>query len=205
MVTIVLARHTATDDSGVRLSGRTPGVHLNETGRQQARWLAQRLLAYSPTAIVSSPLERACETAMPLAALTDAPIHQHAGLIEIDFGGWQGQTFSALDDDPDWRVFNTAPERARLPGRESLADVAARAVAALSQIAAERVGDVVVAFSHADVIRLLLTSVLETPIQTFRRCDVGHGSFFEFSVGRGRIVLTDHEDLTVGVSPSTPR
>jgi len=74
MTLLLLIRHADNDERKIRLVGRMPGVHLNQQGREQAEQLA-RLLAKMPIqAVFSSPLERAMETAQPLAEALNLPV-----------------------------------------------------------------------------------------------------------------------------------
>ncbi|MGH2818405.1 MAG: histidine phosphatase family protein, partial [Actinomycetota bacterium] len=67
MTMFFLVRHALTEHTGARLSGRMEGIHLSEDGRKQADLVAERLADVPFKAIYSSPLERAMETARPLA------------------------------------------------------------------------------------------------------------------------------------------
>ena len=99
---------------GISIAGRTSGVHLNDAGRQQAAALAGRLGGLPVAAIRSSPLERAMETAQPLAAALGLPVAQDAGLNEVDFGEWTGRTLIELDGLAEWRDFNERRGSARI-------------------------------------------------------------------------------------------
>ena len=71
MTDLLLIRHATNDWVGDRLAGWTPDVHLNEPGRGQAAALADRLAPWPISAIYSSPLERAMETAQAVAERHD--------------------------------------------------------------------------------------------------------------------------------------
>ena len=73
MTTFHLIRHGAHDLLGRVLTGRMPGVALNEAGRAQAAGLAAALAGGGIAAVVSSPLQRARETAAPIAARLGLP------------------------------------------------------------------------------------------------------------------------------------
>ena len=91
MPTILLIRHGENDYvKQNRLAGRLPDVHLNERGRQQAQVVAEKLALAPIKAIYSSPLERAAETAAPLAEKLGLPVTLRPGLLESDIGEWQG-------------------------------------------------------------------------------------------------------------------
>jgi broad specificity phosphatase PhoE len=83
MATLYLIGHGAHDLLGRAMAGRIPGVHLNAEGKRQAERLAERLGEGSLRAIYSSPLERAQETAAPLAARLGLPVQtSEAGGLE---------------------------------------------------------------------------------------------------------------------------
>ncbi len=92
MTTVLLIRHGENNMVGKRLAGRLPGVHLNKKGREQAEQLAEVLCKAPIKAIYSSPLERAVETAEPLAKLLNLEILPAPGLVELAYGDWQGKT-----------------------------------------------------------------------------------------------------------------
>src|SRR5436305_11011237 len=91
MATFFLIRHGANDLLDRAIAGRLPGVHLNAHGRQQAERLAERLAQEPIRRIYSSPLERARETAQPLADRLGLEMRIAPELNEIDFGDWAGQ------------------------------------------------------------------------------------------------------------------
>jgi probable phosphoglycerate mutase len=92
VTTILLVRHGENDwVKSSRLAGRTPGVHLDDSGRAQARRVSGRLAQWPIAALYSSPLERCAETAAILAAPHKLTVLYHDGLLETDFGEWQGQ------------------------------------------------------------------------------------------------------------------
>ncbi|MBE0696285.1 MAG: histidine phosphatase family protein, partial [Anaerolineaceae bacterium] len=75
MTTLLLIRHGENSMVGKRLAGRLPDVHLNEKGKQEAEQLAKVLGKAPIKAVYSSPLERAVETAEPLAQVLNLPIN----------------------------------------------------------------------------------------------------------------------------------
>ena len=84
MPVILLIRHGENDYvKKQRLAGRMAGVHLNQNGQKQAQALAETLGRAPIKAIYSSPLERAMETAAPLAQALGLPVQPRPGLIEV--------------------------------------------------------------------------------------------------------------------------
>jgi probable phosphoglycerate mutase len=170
MTTLLLIRHGENNLVGKRLAGRLPGIHLNQIGRQQAEQIAQALGKAPLKAIYSSPLERAVETAEPLASALDLPVQIAPGLVEVGYGDWQGKTLKQLARYRLWKVVQEKPSEMRFPGGESLVEVQQRAVAEIERIvAAHEEAELVACFSHGDIIRLLLAHFLGMPLDLFQR------------------------------------
>ena len=158
--TLYLVRHAAHDRVHDVLCGRMTGVSLGAEGRRQAQALAERLAREPIGAVVSSPLERARETAQPIADRLDLPLELSEALLEIDFGAWTGRRFDELTTDIVWRNWNRARTTVRPPGGEDFSAVQNRVVPFLRALVAEHPGKGVVAVSHCDVIRAALCAFL---------------------------------------------
>jgi probable phosphomutase (TIGR03848 family) len=175
--TLLLVRHgrTAANAGGV-LAGWTPGIPLDDTGREQARALAQRLLRVPVTAVVTSPLQRCRETAAALLeGRAGTPEHVDERLGEAKYGDWTGQALKDLAKDPLWRVVQNHPSAVTFPGPEgeAMAAMAARAVASVREWNATLGPDAVwVAVSHGDVIKAILADALGTHLDQFQRIQV---------------------------------
>lgn len=158
--TIVLVRHAAHERLDHVLCGRMPDVRLGPRGHAQAASLAERLARDPLAAIYSSPRERACETAEPIAARFGLAVMEADGIDEIDCGAWTGLRFDVLQADPRWHRWNSARETGAAPGGETMADVRDRAMRALATWREAHPGGVVAAVSHADVIKAAICGVL---------------------------------------------
>jgi probable phosphomutase (TIGR03848 family) len=177
MTTLLLIRHGDNPMVGKRLAGRLPDVHLNERGKQQAEQLAQALGKAPIKAIYSSPLERAVETAQPLARALNLPITVAPGLIELAYGDWQGKSLKQLGRYRLWKVVQEKPSEMRFPKGESFIEVQQRASAEVDRIAAaHEEGDLVACFSHGDIIRLLIAHYLGMPLDLFQRVSASTAS-----------------------------
>jgi probable phosphoglycerate mutase len=170
---------------GRAIAGRAPGVHLDEGGRAQAQALARVLVPAAFAAIVSSPLERARETAAPLAAALGLTPEVDERFTELDYGQWTGKSFDELDGDPDWRRWNTMRGSARIPGGESALEAQARALAGLEALRARHPDGRVAVVSHADVIRAVLAHCLATPLDLSLRIEVAPASVSAVTIGDG--------------------
>ena len=174
MATLLLVRHGLTAMTGPVLAGWTPGVHLDDRGREQARVLAERLLPVPVAAVVASPLERCQETAEALVAGRDAlAVTTDDRLGECQYGDWTGQELKKLVKDPLWKVVQAHPSAAAFPGGEALRDTQNRAVDAIRQHNA-RLGDDTtwVAVSHGDVIKAIVADALGMHLDMFQRIQI---------------------------------
>lgn len=181
-MTVILLRHgRSTANTGHMLAGRTAGVELDERGRDQARAVVARLADIRIDAIVRSPLVRCEQTVGPLAIARGIDVEVDDRLVEVDYGSWTGRTIGDLVKEPLWRVVQDHPSAAVFPDGEGLAQVQARAVAAVRQIDArlrERLErePVWLACSHGDVIKALIADALGTHLDTFQRIVADPGS-----------------------------
>lgn len=163
-----------------------PGVHISSEGHNQAQALSQAILQrFTVDSIVSSPLERALETAHYLADALRLPIVTDEDLIELDYGSWMGKTFSEIRDTADWQHYNRVRSTSSPPGGELLMQVQARAWNALARLidAFESQENATVAIvSHGDVIRALLVLLLGMPLDHIHRFDVAPASLSELLI-----------------------
>ena len=190
MTSILLIRHGENDFVGKRLAGHLPGVHLNEKGRKQAELLAAALKNAPVKAIYSSPLERAVETAQPLAAALNLPVNLHPGLTELNFGTWQGKTTRQMHRMKAWKTIIEKASEMRFPQGESYVEAQARMVSAVEEIkAASDKNALVACFSHSDSIRLVLAHYLDMPLDEFHRLNIDTASISLLYLGEGRPTL----------------
>jgi probable phosphoglycerate mutase len=180
-----LVRHGETPTTGTVLPGRAPGLHLSDRGRAQAERVAERLTGLSVSAIYSSPLERARETAEPTAARTGLDVIHDDGLLECDFGDWTGAAIADLAALPQWHTVQHSPSEFRFPNGESFTEMQARIVGALEVLCTARAGGVLVCFSHADPIKAAVIHALGTHLDLFQRIVISPGSVSAISFVEG--------------------
>ena len=172
MTVVHLVRHAPHGRVSTHLCGRMPGVSLDEAGRQAATALAERLAEGPVGAVLSSPVERARETAEIIARRLGQEVRIEPELVEIDFGAWTGRSFAELNDDPDWQAWNARRGSARPPSGESMAEAQVRIAGLLNRLGEGREGDHLVLVSHGDVIRAGLAAVLGLPLDHVLRVDI---------------------------------
>ena len=176
MTVFHLVRHAEHGLLGRVLTGRMPGVSLNGRGREQAVRLARHFAGRAVAAVASSPMERAQETAAPIAAALGLDVATDAGLDEIDFGDWTGMTFEALQGAPQWQAWNQFRSTAPTPGGETMLEALGRALRSLARWREAVPDGEVVVVSHGDVLRAVLAHSLGLPLDLMQRIEVGAGS-----------------------------
>src|SRR3954451_4179875 len=189
---VLLVRHGQTPTTGKLLPGRAPGLHLAESGQQQAQTAAERISAITTVdAVYASPLERARETAAPIAKTLGLKVQIDKGLLECDFGEWTGAELKKLMKLPEWGTVIRAPSTFRFPGGESFNEMQVRIVSAIDRLRVAHQGGVVVCVSHADPIKAAVAHAMGTHIDLFQRIVISPCSVtaIAYSVG-GPVVLT---------------
>jgi probable phosphoglycerate mutase len=191
--TVVLVRHGETDWIGRAVAGRQPGVHLNADGVSQVNALPHRLAGLRIDAIYSSHLERALETAAPIASALALDVQVCDEATELEFGEWTSRGFDVLEQDVAWRRFNSFRSFSRATGGELMQEVQTRIARTLERLRARHPGQTVLLVSHGDVIRAALAYVLGVPLDLFQRIEIRAASI-------SRIRFYDDALLVLGVN-----
>src|SRR5262245_11148959 len=124
---VLLVRHGQTSTTGITLPGRAKGLHLADAGRKEAEDVARRIRGLPRVASVySSPLERARETAGPIATALGLAVTVDPGLLECDYGEWTGRRLKDLVRRPEWKTIQRYPSGFRFPGGESFTEMQTR-------------------------------------------------------------------------------
>jgi len=195
--TLHLIRHASYGLLGHTLAGRSPGHRLSQDGQREAAAIADDLAIRPLAAVIAGPLERAQETAAPIATRHRLTVASDPGFDEIAFGEWTGCRFDDLAGLPEWQAFNRLRSVAAVPGGESMLAAQARAVAALMRLRAAWPGAEIAVVSHADVLKSVLASLLGMSLDLCRRLEIAPAS-------RSVVVLHDHDAqvLGIGLPPS---
>ena len=173
MTRIILVRHGQTawnEGAGERLRGRAD-IELDEVGIRQAKATAARLAQWPVAAIYSSPLRRALSTASILAEPLKLQPQPLEGLIDIDYGRWQGLSLNeaAADDNQLYRIWLESPHLVTFPQGESLKQVRKRAVAAVRSLVPLHAGEAIVLVSHKVVCKVLVCALMGLDTSNFWR------------------------------------
>jgi probable phosphomutase (TIGR03848 family) len=174
---VLLVRHAVTPTTGVKLPGRAPGLHLSDEGRRQADAAADRVAKIPKLAAVyASPLERARETALPIARVLSLAVRIERDLAELDVGDWTGISLKRASRKPEWSIIQRHPSGFRFPGGESFPEMQTRMTAALARLVARHPGEIIAAVSHADPIKAAVAQALGTPLDLFQRIFIAPAS-----------------------------
>jgi probable phosphomutase (TIGR03848 family) len=190
VTTVLLVRHGQTATTGKVLPGRAPGLHLADAGRQQAEQAAARIADLDKVdAVYASPLERARETAAPIAKARGVRAHVERGLVECDFGDWTGAELSKLMKLPEWGTVQRAPSTFRFPGGESFSEMQHRIVSTLDRLRAAHPGGTIVCVSHADPIKAAVAHALGTHLDLFQRIVISTCAISAISYATGGLAV----------------
>ncbi|GAB09363.1 hypothetical protein GOARA_036_00950 [Gordonia araii NBRC 100433] len=174
---VILVRHgRSTANTASVLAGRSPGIGLDDLGRQQAADLPARLgeRCADLVAVARSPLQRCAETVAPLVAdLSGVPEIVIDDLAEVDYGEWTNRPLAELAREPLWRTVQRQPSAAVFPGGEAMSAMANRAVTAVRELDARYGGpegsDLWVACTHGDIIKAVIADAMGLHLDGFQR------------------------------------
>jgi len=197
MTTFIFIRHGLTDAVGHLMTGHEAGVHLNATGRDQAASLPARLGNVHIAALYASPLERARETAQPIADARGLRIEIEPRFIEVEFGEWTNRRFADLASDPHWRLYNAFRGVTRPPSGEALVDVQMRTASAVFDLHARHPDETIVVVSHADTLRAVLLYLLGMPVDFVQRLELSPAriSVVQFGESAPRVLQVNGDTL----------
>ena len=162
MTRLVIVRHGRTEWNRVeRFRGRVD-INLDEVGIKQAEAAARRISEWQVSTIYSSPLRRALATAEIIARSFSLEVKSLPGIIDINYGGWQGLTpeEAAAKYKDLYSAWLNSPDKVKFPGGESLAEVRERASAAVDDLIAQHPKETIVFVSHKVVCQILILSLL---------------------------------------------
>ncbi len=171
---LYLARHGSTAANERRpfvLQGCEMNDPLTELGKRQASALADFLNHVDFTAIYSSPMHRALETAQQIASLRNLPVEQHDGLRECSVGRWEGLSWDQIReaDSELCERFLANPADIPHPGGESFRELLARVLPAINEILSRHKNQNVLVVAHNLVNRVYIAHLLGIDLRFARR------------------------------------
>jgi broad specificity phosphatase PhoE len=197
MVEIILTRHGETDWNLNEVFRGRIDVGLNETGFRQAELLGKYLSDVNIDFIYSSPLNRAIKTAGAIAGYHGLQVNAVPGLIDFDYGEWQGLSHQEVKDRYEelYAAWLSHPEKVRMPDGETLEDVRKRAMVVVKDVI-RRDDGVVVLVSHRVVNKVLICALLGLDNSHFWNIKLDTCGITSFTYEGGRFILTRHNDTS---------
>jgi len=204
--TVLFIRHGENEwTQSHRLAGRAPNIHLNDTGREQARALGQRLAGTRLDAIYASPLERTLETAQAIANHHKVEVQPTPEFLEADYGRWTGKKIVKLAQKKSWRVVQHYPTGASFPDGETMFEMQARFVAAINRLVKAHPEQTIAIVGHADLIKAAVAHYLGVHFDLFQRLTISTASITTvlFSALGPRVVCVNDTHHNPPALPAT--
>lgn len=180
---VYLVRHGETESNLLKRYAGRSSESLTPHGRFQAQRIARLLCAEAPCAIYSSRIVRALETAKLIATHHELIVQADARLDELLMGPWEGLSESEVASryPGDWELWSRQPHELKLPGRETLTDVAERVMSIAREVS---VAGPTILVTHVAAIRVATLSVLELPLAYYKRVEVPNASCIRLDLHR---------------------
>ncbi|HTV31964.1 MAG TPA: histidine phosphatase family protein [Methylocella sp.] len=199
MTKILLTRHGHVEGLLPERFRGLKDLALTAKGVAQAAALAQRISReWHPSAIYTSPLQRAAVTAKAIAAATKAPCQMLKSLTDLNYGAWQWQTFDEVrSHSPSlFALWHFAPHLVRFPKGDSLQDLLLRAADTIRFILEHHHDDTVVLVGHDSVNRAILLQILDQPASAYWRLAQDPCALNELEVTQGHSRVVRMNDVS---------
>jgi len=220
MARIVLLRHAhSVANEKNLLAGRTPGVSLSKSGREQAVQLVDRLGSMKFDEVAISPLQRCRETIEPWLSAhgASASLVVDDAISEVDYGNWSGKSLLSLRRKAQWKVVQDYPSQMVFPEGESLLEMQGRALSGFYRLNSVKGKGARLLVSHGDVIKAIVAHCLGMHLDQFQRLviepasltiidtDSGTSRLVRFNDAKGFLLAgTSNNQSAIGGSTGNP-
>jgi probable phosphoglycerate mutase len=202
MARIVLLRHAhSVANEKNLLAGRTPGIALSKTGKEQALELVDRIGPMKFDEIAVSPMQRCRETIDPWIESTSnaSRVVVDESISEVDYGSWSGKSLASLRRKAQWKVVQDFPSQMIFPEGESLLEMQRRALLGFYRLNSVKGKGSRLLVSHGDVIKSIVAHCLGMHLDQFQRLviepasitiidtDAGISRLVRFNDGKGSL------------------
>ena len=152
-------------------------IPLSDEGITQAESVATLFSGIPLADIITSPMQRAVQTAEILGNRYNIQVARDPRLADFALGKWSGMTYDEVAENPEYQRFIADPLSERIPGGENLADIRERSTSAVEQALEDSPsGDAIAIITHAGIIRVILTHYLGSNPANYHRIRVSPGS-----------------------------
>lgn len=208
MARIVLLRHAhSVANEKNLLAGRTPGIALSKTGKDQALQLVNRLGAITFDEIAVSPMQRCRETIDPWLTSSNGKsrVVTDDSISEVDYGGWSGKSLASLRRKSQWKVVQDFPSQMVFPEGESLLEMQGRALSGFYRLNSVKGKGPRLLVSHGDVIKSIVAHCLGMHLDQFQRLVIEPASItiIDTDNGMSRLVRFNDAKGFLGSSSSS--
>ena len=166
MMRLILVRHGQTEwNAGGRYQGQS-NVALSDTGRKQAKFLAERFPVKQLDAIYTSDLDRAKETAECVGKRLGLTVCPEKAFRELSFGDWEGLTYQEISSrwpEEAEKLF-TAPDELVIPHGETFRDLQKRALDKIYSLYEKHIDQTVAVFAHGAINKTILAGLMHIPL-----------------------------------------
>ena len=209
MTKIYLVRHGQTEwNKKLTFRGRAD-IPLNEAGHMEAQALSKALKDKNIEVIYTSPLRRSTETAQPVADFFHLEIVPVQGLIDINYGDWEGLSFNEVKNrySEQYEKWEKTPDLIRFPNGETLDEAKERSFLAFKNIVSKNPNKSILIIPHRVINKILLCALLNLPTSHFWeiRQDTGCINLIEYSGDRFVLCTMNDTCHLKGVSEETPQ
>jgi len=197
MARIVLLRHAhSVANEKNLLAGRTPGIALRKTGKDQALQLVNRLGAITFDEIAVSPMQRCRETIDPWLTSSNGKsrVVTDDSISEVDYGSWSGKSLASLRRKSQWKVVQDFPSQMVFPEGESLLEMQGRALSGFYRLNAVKGKGPRLLVSHGDVIKSIVAHCLGMHLDQFQRLVIEPASITIIDTDNGMSRLVRFND-----------
>lgn len=197
MARIVLLRHAhSVANEKNLLAGRTPGIALSKTGKDQALQLVNRLGAITFDEIAVSPMQRCRETIDPWLTSSNGKsrVVTDDSISEVDYGSWSGKSLASLRRKSQWKVVQDFPSQMVFPEGESLLEMQGRALSGFYRLNSVKGKGPRLLVSHGDVIKSIVAHCLGMHLDQFQRLVIEPASITIIDTDNGMSRLVRFND-----------
>lgn len=178
MTRLYLIRHGETEWNATSKVQGTTDTKLNEKGLIQAEQVAKRLADENITAIYTSSLTRAKQTAERISQKLNIEATELHNFREICLGPWQGLTIDEIKENysEHYRIYREEPAEFNMPGAETFLQVAERFCNEINNIITENKGGSIAIVSHGAAIKAAVISILGIDIAHYNKFRIDNAS-----------------------------
>ncbi|NLT95413.1 MAG: alpha-ribazole phosphatase [Clostridia bacterium] len=193
MTKVIFVRHGQTSWNDLGMYQGHTDIPLNEIGFEQAIKVGKRLKNEKVSAIYSSDLLRAKQTAEIIAREHNLPVTVMPELREINFGIWEGKTYKEIKElYPEMlNIWLSKPQDLKIPEGETFPEMLARAWQGLKKILSKHKDETIIVVAHGGTIAVLLCNILEISLNNLWKIKQGNTgiTIVEFAEDKGVLTL----------------